>query len=191
MKELVLVLCVAILILTGCQSQQTATFSGVQVELINTDQFPKELVGHWVDDRHGWEFWLNDKGQLLGLVHTMARVRIVPGKVNSYKLIDEGNGRIEPGEMLVQYDGQTRELVIEVELDHYEWIKNNDVIEGNRKDAFIGNVSEDGMKWPVVWLSKEYITAETGTQEKRVLMQDEDIKEHGALTFTREAPPEE
>ena len=95
-KELGLVLCMAILLLAGGQGRQ-ATFSDVQVELINTGQLPKELAGHWVDKEYGFEFWLDENGQILGLVHTMARDRVIPGRTNTYNLVDDGVGRNDPG----------------------------------------------------------------------------------------------
>lgn len=174
----------------GCQKGTKNDNSSTQdLILLNIKDFPEELAGRWVEKqpKYGWQFVLTKEGKISEIVHAMGLVKVIPGETNRYPLIEEGTGIINPGKIAVQFDKGSMELAIEIEIERFRWVKRDDIVEGNRKDLFIGKVSDDYKMWDVEWLDKEFYVADTGEIKGKVLTQDPDLKERASIVFVRQS----
>lgn len=170
-----------VLSLTGCAKWQSSNID--KEEKI----FPRELAGTWVEKetKYGWEIVITESGQVSELTHPMGQVKVFPHKMNKYHLIEQGTGLIEAGGFFVQFDPNSRELTVEVDIERFEWVKGSDVVEGRRKDILIGLVSDDYSNWDVDWLDQEYYRVTTSEVHGKVLTQDEDLKAHDVIIFVK------
>lgn len=179
--------------IAGCQEGiKNKSTADQELVLLNTDIFPKELAGRWIEKEgaFGWEIVLTEEGKVSELVHTMGQVKVIPGKVNRYPLIEQGVGLIQPGKIVVQFNKENRELAVEIGIERFKWVKGTDIIEGALTDVFIGFVSDDYRMWDTDWLNKEYYVATTSEVKDKVLAQDEDLKEREYILFVKKESKE-
>lgn len=187
MKMLVTIIsCAVIVALTGCRGPAKAINDpNMVILLIDSSTFPKHLSGKWINEENKWEITIEKDGAVSSILHPFGLVTIIPGKTTIIPLIDEGSANIQTGKCVVQYSGQTRELIIEVNIDNMRWDKGKEVIEGNVKDVLWGLVSEDGKLWDARWhsLSKYYVT--TDGYNKYELPMDEGGDDRGIVIFKK------
>ncbi|HPD48349.1 MAG TPA: hypothetical protein P5279_08875 [Anaerohalosphaeraceae bacterium] len=68
-------------------------------------------------------------------------------------MLDGSISNYKAGDCTVDYDARTRELRVEVVVDHVDIVFMTERIEGHTKDVFIGIVSPNGKVWETDWLS--------------------------------------
>jgi len=145
---------ITVLFMVGCknpQPQQTSSPGG-EVVVASKGAFPEFLVGVWKADKSKWAFKFEPDGSISKLVHVPA------DKVN----MKEGGYLIEgpdPGTFAlfvmgpykVQYDANTRKLMVRIFVDRFHLRLPQGDLEGKSEDYFEGPVSEDGKTWNASW----------------------------------------
>ena len=194
-------LAVSMLVLPGCSSRHNksentaAAAESAPMKQNHTEStaadvnrpFPKDLAGVWVGDRSDWIIQIEDDGTI-SQIFTPWSVRIIAGKVNTYELINNGKGSVEPGEWAADYDPVSRDLTVGLELKSFRWavpwVVGEQVIEGNSLDTFVGKVSRDEKKWEAEWnqFIQYYVT--TDQLKHHALPVDENLFDQGPVTFT-------
>ena len=136
---LTLVLC-----FVGCQEESVKQPDGIDYS---------KVAGTWKSERFNWEFTFNEYGKLLSLVHTMGvRIDVKKGG-RTLKGIEGSEGVVVLGPCTTNYDANTRELKISVDIDYFDFKLPNGNLKGLTKDWFEGKLSEDGTKWIANWYS--------------------------------------
>ena len=174
------------ILLNGCDSgQKLINDPNMQVNLIGTDSFPRQLVGRWRSDRFGWEIEFAKNGAISSIVHPLGNIEVSEGHETSVPLIFNGKGVVRPGKWIVEYDKTTRNLTVEINLDSFVFQKLEDVVEGKSKDIFSGPISGDGTQWEAFWQTyPEYIIT-TDIYNKKVLPIDDEQHDAGVLIFQK------
>jgi len=100
-------------------------------------------------------------------------------------LVDNGKGTIRAGKWIVQYNEKTKELVVEINLEKFQFVKGQQVVQGSSQDFFIGSLSKDNQHWTAAWTSfpKYYVTTE-GYNDYQ-LPSDEGSEDQGLLDFVK------
>ena len=143
---LVLFVCLVSLInLAGCQeSKYIMTPGKLEVVIIGDGEFPEELAGNWKGDR--WAFTFEKDGRISKAIISMAKAEIIPGKITTVSSIG-GTATFVPGDWLVTYDPDNRELTVKVVMNYINIELDKDAFRGKNEDIIIGTVSEDGSVW--------------------------------------------
>jgi len=160
MKQLViLALLVGIIlsVVAGCRQV------GRDVEVIveGGGQFPEFLVGTWRADTDGWEFVFDADGRISSAVISLGRIRLKPGGVTTVPMREGSKGVFKPGEWMVYYIPDGRDLTVNISLKHFSAELGGGILEGRSKDVFFGPISEDGRVWEAAWTSFPDYTAHT------------------------------
>lgn len=124
---------------------------GVEVVIEGDGAFPEELAGRWKSNKGNWEFVFEPNGVISSSVINLAGAKIVPGRVTRNPARAGGESVYKPGQWLVHYSPETRELLVEVVIDFFHQDIGAAAIEGNTTDILLGTVSEDGKMWRVEW----------------------------------------
>ena len=152
MKQLLVLTGCAIILSTiaGCQNAD----SGVNVIIEGDGRFPKSLAGTWKADKNRWEFVFEPDGTISSAVIDSGFIKVIPSKgVATIPTRKGGKAVYKLGQWTVQYSPGTRELAVEVVVDHFHIDMGPDWLEGNSSDWFIGTVSEDWQEWQARWIS--------------------------------------
>jgi len=80
-------------------------------------------------------------------------VEIVPGQSKSVPRKNGGKDVHKPGVWTVQYSGLSRELAVEIVMDHTFLERGPMLLEGKTRDVFVGEVSGDGRIWETEWFT--------------------------------------
>lgn len=152
MKRLIALLGCAVLLFSGCQGLGRDK-SGVEVIIEGDGQFPESLAGKWRANRGFWELVFEPDGKISSAVIHMGAVEMIPGKVTRFATRYGGKGVFEPGLWSVQYSPDTRELLVEVVIEHFYHDIGDSAIEGSITDILVGPVSENGEWWEAEWFS--------------------------------------
>lgn len=135
----------------GCQP---AGGSKSSVLLVDADRFPEHLAGVWRNQSHGWILMFDEDGRLSKMTHTTGRVNLRAGQAVTFPLKEGGTGQVVPGPWLVQYDGRTNELAVEVTLESFSYKIQGNVVRGSSKDIFMGEApGPDQRVWQAQWIS--------------------------------------
>jgi hypothetical protein len=178
--------CVAALLLSsGCHTTMDSAPSGVSVVIEEHGTFPSALAGRWKADRDGWEFVFAPDGQIVSAVLSLGRVEITPGQPMTLPTRGGGEGVFEPGEWTVHYVPGTRQLTLNIILDHVRIDMAGTVLEGATTDTFSGAISPDDGVWQAHWTAFNRYTIQTPGQPAKALSTDETYGETKALTFEK------
>jgi len=185
MKKLVLALfcCLCVLFVVGCQG--LAKKPPVKVTNEGDGSFPDFLVGKWQADKGQWEFVFEPDGTISSAVidNGMVRVKPTSDRITTIPMKMGGKGIYKLGQWAVQYSPETRELVVEVVVDHFHLEMGPSALEGNSEDWFIGRVSEDSQTWVAEWTSfPKYIAYTPDPNELPVDIED---SPRGTLIFRK------
>ena len=148
MKRLLLLLVCGLFILlpSGCQNPNGKK-NGVEVIVYGDGPFPALLAGTWKADKGVWEIIFEPDGTISSAVISLGRTRLKPGQVTTVPMRLGGKGVFEPGQWTVQYSHEQRELYVEISIDRFRVELGEKVLYGQRRDVFVGSVSEDGQLW--------------------------------------------
>lgn len=161
----------ALLGISGCREIQRGPSDPNN---LHGGSFPAHLAGVWKTDQARWIFTLDSKGQISKMRHFVGMVIDVPegGLTEEWK--DGATATYFLGPCYTEYDPQTRQLSIIVNIDRYIIEFLNGTMEGSYRDHLVGPVSEDGLTWKPLWNS---------TSE--IIGQAFDTIEPKQLTFTK------
>ncbi|MBL7187633.1 MAG: hypothetical protein ISS70_15025 [Phycisphaerae bacterium] len=134
---------------SGCHGSAESP-PAVEVVVDGDGQFPDFLVGTWKADSGGWEIVFEPNGAISSAVVSLG-VRMKPGEVSVVANKGGGEGVFEPGPWTVQYSQERRELIVEIVVAHFRTELRSqlgvNVVQGQRRDFFVGTVSGDGQLW--------------------------------------------
>jgi hypothetical protein len=171
----------------GCQPrrQRLEIPDKSELVLIGTSSFPENLAGRWLDDRMRWDIVIEKDGQISEVIHNMGRVTVKLGQVTNVPLRDGGEAIMQPGQWVLQYDGDSREMAISLDIDKVRFQMGSQIVEGFCRDFLYGEVSEDYSTWVAHWntFPKYYVTA--GEYDHYELPMDEHLQDMGVITFKR------
>ncbi len=185
MKQLSLILAYSfsVFLLNGCQNN--AVNNNVEVIVDGDGQFPAFLVGRWKADHGGWEIIFEPDGKISSAVVSLGRVTLVPGTVTTAPMELGGKGIFKPGLWTVQYLQDQRELIVEIVIDSFHIELGENIIKGNTRDFFIGNVSKDGTLWWADRLSYPEYTVDTKKFQNYNLPVDPNENPKESLLFNK------
>lgn len=147
---LLIPLCCYLSTIAGCQNAD----SGVNVTIEGGGEFPKSLVGRWKADKNRWEFVFEPDGTISSAVIDSGFITVIPSKgVATIPTRMGGKAVYKLGQWTVQYSPKTRELAVEIVVDHLHIDMGPDWLEGTTRDWFVGTVSEDWQEWQARWIS--------------------------------------
>jgi hypothetical protein len=165
-KTLFIIGCCFLLFVYGC-SDRTEEEESSDEQQKTTDKttagepngFPGFLVGTWIANRGKWEFVFEPDGTISSAVIDNGLIRVNPRQ--RYNRFDDGIVLkiYELGDWAVEYLQEENELTVEVVVDNYSLEKEGIVMEGNSRDWFIGEISEDRQSWTAEWYSIEEFKA--------------------------------
>ncbi len=170
--------------LVGCNGS-AGNKTGVQVTVDGNGQFPDYLVGRWKANEYGWEFVFEPDGTISSAIHSLARIEMKPGQPTIVPMKKGGQGVFEPGEWLVNYIPDTRELTVQVSLKNFRAQMGDNILEGKSTDIFVGPVSKDGTRWEAVWTSFPDYTAHTSEYPNFDMFPDPNYSETKMLVFEK------
>jgi hypothetical protein len=169
MKRLLfLLVAVLVLDLAGCQEPSRYSMIPGSLEVIveGDGEFPEFLVGKWVGDKDGWGFIFESGGKILVAKISMARVEIVPGVVKTMPTISDEDAIFVPGDWLVLYSPDSRELTVNMAMNYIKIEMGDQVFQGKTRDIVTGTISEDGELWRTIVSSfPEYEGFPTGPED--------------------------
>jgi hypothetical protein len=132
--------------IVGCQINQTQLFSG-------RNSLPPEVAGMWQAQDSPWKIVLNRNGTVSSAVIPMGQVEITPNKITRVEMKDGSFSTYKAGDCIVEYTPETRLLLVTIEMQDIHITFNENVIDGNSLDRFVGPVSEDGKTWTPDWIA--------------------------------------
>ena len=148
-----LVICSSVLmVISGCGGASKNN-SGIQVVVEGGGQFPESLAGKWITENEGWEFNFEPNGMISMAIFPQGRPRMKPGQTTKVPMVGNGEGVYVPGDWLVGYNPENRELTVKVSLKSIHIRMGDSSIDGKTTDIFVGQISENGKIWNTIWTS--------------------------------------
>jgi hypothetical protein len=135
--------------------------SGMQVVVEGGGQFPESLAGKWITESEGWELNFEPNGVISKAIFPQGRPRMKPGQTTKVPMVGNGEGVYVPGDWLVEYNPENRELTVKVSLKSIHIRMGNGSIDGKTTDIFVGPVSENGKIWNTIWTNFSEYTGHT------------------------------
>jgi hypothetical protein len=175
---------VAPLLSAGCHSA-AETARSVNVVIEGPGTFPASAAGRWRADRDGWEFVFDSEGHLVSAVLGLGRVEVTPGEAVTLPTRSGGESTFEPGEWTVHYVPQSRQLTVNIVLDHVRIDMAGTILAGDSTDVFSGTIQPDEGVWQVQWTAFSHYTVQAPNQPPQELSTDETYGETKALTFQK------
>ena len=140
-----------------CTTTLTAlmSFGCLQQEQVpEADAAPAEAfyTGQWQATNGQWTLCFASDGSLDSAVTPLGKIPIRPEKV-TYVTRGKLTSSIKAGPCDVKYSPETRNLYARIALEDVHILHENQVVDGNQVDQFMGIVSEDGTTWVADWLN--------------------------------------
>ena len=142
-------LCTTILVALagpGCRELQ-------QVPEEEKPEVEARYAGEWQATNGQWTLCFAPDGTLESAVIPLGNVRIRPKKVTHITMKDDQTSSIKAGPCDVKYSPETRNLYARIPLEDVHIVYENNVIDGNQVDQFMGAISEDGQTWVADWIN--------------------------------------
>lgn len=142
MKKVFLILLMFLsLIMIGCQDNAVQSEGQVTPD---KKAFPEFLAGTWRGDRLGWVLVIEPDGSISSAVVAFGQTEMEPNTKLDVKGQGGGHGAYEAGDFTLEYDTQSREITVSLELiDIYMYMVKAE-LKGSIEYLISGTVSEDG-----------------------------------------------
>jgi hypothetical protein len=128
------------LIMIGCQDN---TVQPGREVTSNKKTFPEFLAGTWSGNQLGWELVIEPNGSISSAVVAFGQTRMEPNKKLDVKGKGGGHGAYEAGDFTLEYDTESREITVLLELkDVYMYMVKAE-LKGSIEYLISGTVSED------------------------------------------------
>jgi len=118
----------------------------------NKLMLPPDIAGAWKARESPWKIVLNPDGTVSSATIAMGRVEVRPNETTKTEMKDGQFSTYKAGDCILEYDPDTRELFVSVEMERIHVVYLDNVIEGNSIDRFVGTVSQDGKEWAADWI---------------------------------------
>jgi hypothetical protein len=184
-KELVAVICLVGLCVSGCTTDAEAPNKSMKVVVEGGGQFPPSLAGTWQADQDGWIFVIGVDGRISSAVISFGRVEVKPGRITTTRALAGGNAIFEPGQWTVDFRPDTSELTIKITMRHIHVEAGENIVDGRSTDTFIGRVNADQGFWPVQWTMFSHYTTHATDNPGREISTDPDKGETKPLIFRK------
>ena len=148
-------------------------------------QFPSSLAGRWQASQHGWEFEFGPDGRIAAATLSLGRVRVIPGRTTTMPTKSGRQAVFTPGPWTVHYIPPTRELTVEIIMDHVRVEMGGNILEGSSTDTFVGPVAVLNRTWQVQWTTFTRYLAHTPDGASVNLSTDPTYGETRSLTFEK------
>jgi hypothetical protein len=179
------VLGVWVVLLGGCSRPLQEPAGAVKVIVEGGGPFPSSLAGRWQASQHGWEFEFETDGRLVSATLSLGRVRVVPGKTTTTPTKSGHQAVFTPGPWTVHYIPSTRELTVEIIMNHVRAEMGGNVLEGSSTDTFVGPVTASNRTWQAQWTTFTRYLAHTPDGASVNLATDPTYGETKSLTFEK------
>jgi len=113
---------------------------------------PPDVAGTWQARGSQWKIVVEPDATLASAVIDMGTVEVKPNKTAKVEMKDGSFSTYTAGECPVEYNPDTRELFVTVEVEEMHIRFMDNAIDGNSVDRFMGPVSEDGKEWTADWI---------------------------------------
>jgi hypothetical protein len=175
---------------TGTEENHTVHRHGLKVNITDGDQFPLYLAGTWRQEEGQIfrEFIFSPDGYLESIVLGMGSTRMFPDHTTEKPLVEGGHSIFVPGKWDATLSLKDRELGVEINIDSFRMQVRDMVLEGKMKEYFIGQISDDGLRWETTYISlpEYYATTDELGETKTLMSGDETVEE--AITFYKVLP---
>ncbi len=169
----------------GCSRSLQKPASDVKVIVEGGGKFPSSLAGRWQASQHGWEFEFKPDGRIASAILSLGRVRVVPGRTTTTPTKSGHQAVFTPGPWTVHYIPRTRELTIEIIMNHVRVEMGGNTLEGSSTDTFVGPVDPSNRSWQVQWTTFTRYLAHTPDGASINLSTDPTYGETKSLTFEK------
>lgn len=180
------------LIVIGCQDNSVHSKGRVTPD---KKVFPEFLAGTWRGDRLGWVLVIEPEGSISSAVVAFGQTWMEPNTKLDVEAREGGHGSYESGDFTLEYDTQSREITISLELiDIYMYMVKAE-LRGSIEYLISGTVSEDGKTIDAEIFTKmglAYLTPVEGTApgekpefEQTGMFEDREGEEAMAVKFTK------
>jgi hypothetical protein len=183
--EFVLALGLWTILIGGCNRPFHEQADPVKVVIEGDGAFPSFLAGRWQAQQYGWEFQFEPDGRISSAVIGLGRVRIVPGKTTTMPTRSGDQAVFTPGLCVVHYAPSTRELTVEITMDHVRVEMAGNLVEGSSRDTFVGPITLAGRTWQAQWTTFTRYLARTPDKASFDLSTDPTYGETKPLIFEK------
>jgi hypothetical protein len=179
------VLGLLVVLIGGCNRPLHEPAGDVKVIVEGGGPFPRSLAGRWQASQQGWEFEFEPDGRIAAAILSLGRVRVVPGRTTTMPTKSGHQAVFTPGPWTVHYMPSTRELTVEIVMDHVRVEMGGNILEGSSTDTFVGPVAASNRTWPVQWTTFTRYVAHTPDGASVNLSTDPTCGETKSLTFEK------
>ncbi|MCD4831980.1 MAG: hypothetical protein K8R02_09310 [Anaerohalosphaeraceae bacterium] len=136
---------------------------------VGTSSYLEYPVGIWQSKEHNWAFKIEEDGEISKLIHPLGGPMTIEEGSKELEGSEEGTFAVFAlGPVENYYDSAERKLCVEVILDLFHMKLPNGVLEGNSRDSFIGNISENGKAWKANWLNYTWLKGAAPPNSKMI-----------------------
>jgi hypothetical protein len=123
------------------------------VSIIGGGKFPAALAGTWKSTNKLWSITFNKDGSLKGIKYYFNSAPMNLSEGGGYDRDNVGEVRAVYvfGPYSTVYDPNSRQLTLEIKIDHFEADRPLGKFNGWMQDTFTGKVSEDEKTWNAKW----------------------------------------
>ncbi len=179
------VLGLSVVLIGGCSRPLHKPAGDVTVIVEGGGRFPSSLAGRWQANQHGWEFEFEPDGRIASATLSLGRVRVVPSKTTMMPTKTGQQAVFTPGPWTVHYIPSTRELTVEIIMDHVRVEMGGNILEGSSTDTFVGPISASNRTWQVQWTTFTRYVAHTPDGASVNLSTDPTYGETKSLIFEK------
>jgi len=106
-----------------------------------------DICGIWQAKDSPWRIVITPDGKVSSALIPMGEVEIKPNLTTRVEMQDGSVSTFTAGDCPVEYQPETRELLVVITIKHLQVVYLNNKIEGNSQYFFAGNISKDGQTW--------------------------------------------
>jgi hypothetical protein len=132
-------------ILTSCQ-EPTDSKIHTDGAIQSSKQFPGFVTGTWKGNDWGWEIVLAPDGTVISAVIALGQVRIKPNQTTEVQGRKGEPGIFEAGDCEVEYDIESREMSVSIEMKRV-YMDMGSIVDGTCRYFLVGGFSEDRKIW--------------------------------------------
>jgi hypothetical protein len=139
--SLILSLTIILIHIFGCSSD----FADKPAQ--SEHSFPEHVTGIWQAYHSPWRIKIDPDGSVAWAVLPLGEVKLEPNKVNKVRMRDDSISTYTTSDFITEYNPSTRELFVTIDVREIHLVYQDQRIDGNSLNRFVGPVSPDGETW--------------------------------------------